>query len=157
MNIIESNTMIVNNAKIAIIVARVNRFINNNLLEGALDILKKIGHVKEEHIKIIWVPGAYELPLIAKLLATENKYDAIITLGTIIKGFTTHFKLLEKICNLRLSEISINHTLPIGCGLLTTDNIGQAIERAGIKSNNKGSESALAVLEMINIIQLLKK
>ncbi|URJ30141.1 6,7-dimethyl-8-ribityllumazine synthase [Blochmannia endosymbiont of Camponotus sp.] len=156
MNIIEGGTT-ANKAKISIAVVRFNRFINNNLLEGALDILKRIGHIKDENITIIWVPGAYELPLIAKALAISDKYDGIIALGTVIRGITLHFELIAKECSSGLSNISIENTLPIGFGLLTTDNISQAIERSGVKSNNKGSEAALAVLEMINILQIIKK
>lgn len=156
MNIIESD-IIANEAKIAIAVVRFNRFVNNNLLEGALDILQRIGHVQDKNITIIWVPGAYELPLIAKALAISHKYDGIIALGTVIRGFTVHFEFISKECSSGLSKISMENTLPIGFGLLTTDNISQAIERSGIKSNNKGSEAALAVLEMINILKMIKK
>ncbi|URJ32655.1 6,7-dimethyl-8-ribityllumazine synthase [Blochmannia endosymbiont of Camponotus sp.] len=155
MNIIESDTM-ANQAKIAIAVVRFNRFVNNNLLEGALDVLKRIGHVKDENITIIWVPGSYELPLIAKALAISHKYDGIIALGTVIRGFTVHFEFVAKECSSGLSRISMENTLPIGFGLLTTDNISQAIERSGVKSNNKGSEAALSVLEMINILKIIK-
>ncbi|URJ27959.1 6,7-dimethyl-8-ribityllumazine synthase [Candidatus Blochmannia vicinus (nom. nud.)] len=156
MNIIEGSTT-ANEAKIAIAVVRFNRFINNNLLEGALDILKRIGHIKDENITTIWTPGAYELPLIVKALAISHKYDGIIALGTVIRGITLHFELIARECSSGLSNISIENTLPIGFGLLTTDNISQAIERSGVKANNKGSEAALAVLEMINILQIIKK
>ncbi|WP_159714464.1 6,7-dimethyl-8-ribityllumazine synthase [Blochmannia endosymbiont of Camponotus nipponensis] len=156
MNIIEGD-ITANRAKIAIAVVRFNRFVNNNLLEGALDTLKRIGHVKDENITIIWVPGAYELPLIAKALAVSRRYDGIVALGTVIRGFTMHFEFIAKECSTGLSNVSIENTLPIGFGVLTTENIDQAIERSGIKSHNKGSEAALAVLEMINILQMIKK
>lgn len=156
MNVIEGSTTS-NKSKIAIAVVRCNRFVNNNLLEGALDILKRIGHIKDENITTVWVPGAYELPLIVQALAISYKYDGIIALGTVIRGLTVHFELIARECSAGLSNISIKNTLPIGFGLLTTDNISQAIERSGIKANNKGSEAALAVLEMINILQIIKK
>lgn len=156
MNIIESD-VIANTSKIAIVVSRFNRFINKNLLEGALDILQRVGHVKDENITVIWVPGAYELPLITRVIAISHKYDAIVVLGTIIRGLTMHFEFISKECSSSISNIAVSNTLPIGFGLLTTDNISQAIERSGIKNNNKGSEAALAVLEMINILKIIKK
>lgn len=156
MNIIEGKVTS-SASKIAIVVSRFNRFINNNLLEGTLDTLNRVGHIQDNNITVVWVPGAYELPLIVKALAIKNKYDALIALGTIIRGVTAHFEFILKSCNYGLSNISINSTLPIGLGLLTTDTIAQAIERSGVKNNNKGSEAALAVLEMINLLKLIDK
>lgn len=156
MNVIESN-IVSDEAKIAIVVSRFNRFINNNLLEGAIDILSRVGYVQNKNITIIWVPGAYELPLTIKALALKKKYDALIALGTIIRGVTMHFEFILKSCNYGLSNISIENTLPIGLGLLAANDIAQAIERSGIKNNNKGSEAALAALEMINILKMIDK
>lgn len=156
MNIIESD-VIAKEAKIAIAVVRFNRFINENLLDGALDVLQRIGRVKDENITVVWVPGAYELPLVIKVLAMSNKYDAIVALGTVIRGITMHFEFVSRECSAGISDVAIQNTLPIGFGLLTTDDINQAIERAGIKSNNKGAEAALAILEMINILKIIKK
>lgn len=156
MNIIEGN-VIAKEAKIAIVVVRFNRFINENLLAGALDILQRVGCVESKNITIVWVPGAYEIPLATKALAVSNKYDAIVVLGTVIRGFTMHFEFISKECSSGISDVALQHILPIGFGLLTTDDISQAIERAGIKNNNKGSEAALAVLEMINVLKMIKK
>lgn len=156
MDIIESN-ILAKESKIAIVISRFNYFINKNLLTGALDVLCRMGHVKDENITVIWVPGAYELPLITKVIAISCKYDAIIVLGTIIRGLTAHFEYISRECSCNISNISIQNNLPIGFGLLITDDINQAIERSGIKNNNKGSEVALAVLEMINILKIVKK
>lgn len=156
MDVIESD-IIAQDAKVVIAVVRFNRFVNKNLLEGALDVLKRIGHVKDENITVVWVPGAYELPLIIKVLAISHKYDAIVALGTIIRGVTMNFEFISRQCSINISDIAVQNMLPIGFGLLTTNDIHQAIERSGIKSNNKGAEAALAVLEMINILKIIKK
>lgn len=156
MNVIEGG-FIAKEAKIAIVVVRFNRFINENLLKGALDILQRVGHVQDENITIVWIPGAYELPLITKVLAMSDKYDAIVVLGAVIRGFTMHFEFIAKECSTGISNIAMQYALPIGFGLLTTNDINQAIERSGIKSNNKGTEAALAVLEMINILKVIRK
>ncbi|QCI17264.1 6,7-dimethyl-8-ribityllumazine synthase [Buchnera aphidicola (Aphis helianthi)] len=156
MNIIQSG--ITNKtASIAIIISRFNQFINNSLLSGALDTLIRIGQIKEENIFKIYVPGAYEIPLIASYIAKHKKYNAIITIGTIIKGSTDHFKYISGDIYSNLSKISIKHFIPITLGILTTNNLEQSIERSGLKMGNKGSEAALAALEMINIIEKLKK
>lgn len=147
--------VVANTAKVAIVISRFNRFINNNLLEGAIDVLTRVGHVQNENITIIWVPGAYELPLIIKALSIKNKYNALIAIGTIIRGITTHFDFILKACNYGLSRISIENILPIGLGVLAVDDIGQAIERSSIKNNNKGTEAALAILEVINVLKIV--
>lgn len=154
MKIIEGNVL-ANTSKIAIIISRVNRFVNNNLLEGTIDVLKRFGNVSDQNIMIIWVPGAYEIPLVVQSLAMCNQYDAVIVLGTIIKGLTAHFEFISRSCSSSLSKISIKHKLPIGLGILTTDNVEQAIERSGVKNNNKGSEAAFSVLEMINVLKMI--
>lgn len=156
MNIVEGKVF-ASVAKIAIVVARFNYVINKNLLDGSIDILKRVGHVKDQNITVIWVPGSYELPVIVNVLAISNKYDALIALGTVIKGLTVHFELIANSCILEISKISVRNKIPIGLGVLTTDNIMQAVERSGIKNSNKGSEAALSVLEMINILQVINK
>lgn len=156
MNIIEGE-VIAKEAKIAVVVVRFNRFVNENLLTGALDILQRIGCVKNENITVVWVPGAYELPLTTEVLAVSGRYNAIIVLGTVIRGATMHFEFISKECSSGMSNISIKNKLPIGFGLLTTDDMSQAIERSGIKNNNKGAEAALAVLEMINILKIIRE
>ncbi|XBC42184.1 MAG: 6,7-dimethyl-8-ribityllumazine synthase [Buchnera aphidicola (Meitanaphis elongallis)] len=154
MKIIKEITL-AKTAKIAIIISRFNYFINQHLLNGALDILQRIGQVKNENITVIYVPGAFEIPIVTNIIANKKQYDAIITLGTIIKGSTTHFSLLSNEINARISEISIQYKIPISFGVIVADNIEQAIERSGTKIGNKGSESALVILEMINIIHAI--
>lgn len=155
MNVIEG---IVNNpdARVAIAIARFNTFINNSLLEGARDTLKRFGGLPEEKITVVWVPGAYELPLAVKALAESKRYDAIIALGTVIRGGTPHFEYVAGECSSGLSNIAMNSNIPVAFGVLTTENIEQAIERAGTKAGNKGSEAALAALEMVSVIKAIK-
>lgn len=144
------------NARVVIAVARFNHFINDNLLDGAIDSLTRIGQVKEKNITVVWVPGAYELPLAVSALADSKKYDAIVALGTIIRGDTSHFEFVAGECSAGLAAIAARTTLPVAFGVLTTDNLEQAIERAGTKVGNKGAEAALSALEMINILQAIK-
>lgn len=140
------------NSKIAIIVARFNYFTNKFLITGTIDILKRIGHIDDDNITIIKIPGAYELPLIVNNAAISKKFNAIITLGTVIKGETIHFKNIVTTVNKLLSKISIEQNIPITSGILMTENIQQAIERCGGKKGNKGCEAAYVTLEMLNII-----
>ncbi|AAM67986.1 6,7-dimethyl-8-ribityllumazine synthase [Buchnera aphidicola] len=156
MNIIQSGIN-VKNASITIIIARFNEFINKNLLSGAIDTLTRIGQIDKEKILTIYVPGTYEIPIVASYIANTNKYDAIIAIGTIIKGSTDHFKHIANDAYSNLSRISTKYFIPITMGILTTENIQQSIERSGTKMGNKGSEAALAALEMINIMKKLKK
>lgn len=156
MNTIEVG-ITVKNASIAIIISRFNKFINDNLLLGTLDTLTRIGRVRDENILKIYVPGTCEIPVIANYVAHSNKYDGIIAIGTIIKGSTNHFKHISNDVFSNLSKISSKYFIPITLGVLVTKNIEQAIERSGTKMGNKGSEAALAVLEMINVIKNLKK
>jgi len=156
MNIIQSGITI-KDSSIAIIIARFNQFINKNLLSGAMDTLTRIGQIKKERILQIHVPGTYEIPVVASYIANCKKYDAIIAIGTIIKGKTDHFKYIANDTYSNLSKISIQNSIPITLGILTTENIQQSIERSGTKMGNKGSEAALAALEMINIMKKLKK
>lgn len=143
-------------ARVAIAIARFNNFINDSLLEGAVDALERIGQVSNDNITIVWVPGAYELPLTTKALVETNKYDAVIALGTVIRGGTTHFEYVAGECSSGLSHVAMNSEVPVTFGVLTTENIEQAIERAGTKAGNKGAEAALTALEMINVIKAIK-
>ncbi|MGP1947319.1 MAG: 6,7-dimethyl-8-ribityllumazine synthase [Arsenophonus sp. NC-PG7-MAG3] len=143
-------------ASIAIVVARFNHFINSNLLEGAIDTLERIGQVSKENIMVVWVPGAYELPLTIKTLVETKKYDAIIALATVIRGATPHFEYIAGECSAGLSNIAMTSSTPIAFGVLTTEDIKQAIERAGTKAGNKGADAALGALEMVNVIQAIK-
>ena len=138
--------------RIAIVAGRFNEFITSKLIGGALDVLKR-NDVSEENIDIAWVPGAFEIPLIAKKLANTQKYDAIITLGAVIKGSTPHFDYVCAEVSKGVAQISLQTDLPVIFGVLTTNNIEEAIERAGTKSGNKGADAAFSAIEMINLIK----
>ena len=138
--------------KIAIVAGRFNEFITSKLVGGALDVLKR-NDVSEESIDIAWVPGAFEIPLIAKKLANTQKYDAIITLGAVIKGSTPHFDYVCSEVSKGVAQISLQSELPVIFGVLTTNNIEEAIERAGTKAGNKGADAAFSAIEMINLIK----
>ena len=140
------------NVKIAIVAGRFNEFITSKLIGGALDVLKR-NDVSEENIDIAWVPGAFEIPLITKKLANTQKYDAIITLGAVIKGSTPHFDYVCAEVSKGVSQISLQSELPVIFGVLTTNNIEEAIERAGTKAGNKGADAAFSAIEMINLIK----
>jgi len=138
--------------KVGIVVGRFNEFITSKLLGGALDALKRHG-VEEGSVDVAWVPGAFEIPLIAQKLAKSGKYDAVITLGTVIRGSTPHF---DYVCNEAakgVSSTALNTGIPVIFGVLTTDTIEQAIERAGTKAGNKGWEAAAAAIEMANLVK----
>ena len=142
--------------KIAVVLGRFNEFITAKLLDGALDGLKRHG-VAEENIDIAWVPGAFEVPLIAKKMAEANKYDAIIGLGTVIRGSTTHY---DYVCNEAakgIASVSLSTGVPIIFGIVTTETIEQAIERAGTKVGNKGYDSAVSAIEMANLSKLISQ
>ncbi|VFP86746.1 6,7-dimethyl-8-ribityllumazine synthase [Candidatus Erwinia haradaeae] len=156
MNLIEA-TIIAPDSRIALVVARFNKFINEYLLGGAIDVLKRIGQVQDNHLTVIWVPGAYELPLVVKVLAKTKKYDAIIALGTVIQGSTAHFSIIAGEASSGLANISMHSNIPVAFGVLTTNNIEQAIDRAGAKKGNKGAEAALTALEMINILKAIQE
>ncbi|MFD2254577.1 6,7-dimethyl-8-ribityllumazine synthase [Lactococcus formosensis subsp. bovis] len=138
-------------AKYGIVVARFNEFINSKLLEGALDALKRHG-VAEEQIDIAWVPGAFEIPLIAQKMADQEKYDSIICLGTVIRGSTSHYDYVCSEVSKGIAHVSLNTGIPVMFGVLTTENIEQAIERSGTKAGNKGFEVATGAIEMVNLI-----
>lgn len=136
---------------VAIVVARFNEFITSKLLDGAINTLKKHG-VKEENITVAWVPGAFEIPLIAEKLVNKQDCDAVITLGTVIRGATTHY---DYVCNevaKGVSHVALKTGKPVIFGVLTTDTIEQAIERAGTKAGNKGGDAATTAVEMANLL-----
>ncbi|WP_406664291.1 6,7-dimethyl-8-ribityllumazine synthase [Gallaecimonas sp. GXIMD1310] len=155
MNIIEGGFAAPKH-KFALVVSRFNSFIVDSLVEGALDALKRHGQVPAEHITIVKVPGAVELPLAAKRVAASKKYDAIISLGAVIRGGTPHFDYVCSECNKGLASVSLQYDIPVAFGVLTTDSIEQAIERAGTKAGNKGAEAALSALEMVNVLDELE-
>ncbi|WP_053363726.1 6,7-dimethyl-8-ribityllumazine synthase [Bacillus sp. FJAT-27251] len=141
--------------KVGIVVGRFNEFITGKLLSGAQDAFRRHG-VLEEDVDVAWVPGAFEIPLIAQKLANSGKYDAVITLGTVIRGSTPHF---DYVCNEAakgVSAVALNSGIPVIFGVLTTDSIEQAIERAGTKAGNKGYEAAASAIEMANLAKSLE-
>ncbi len=144
-------------AKYGIVVARFNSFIVESLLSGAIDALKRHGGVKEEDIEVVRVPGAFELPLAAQAMAANRQYDAIIALGAVIRGSTPHFDFVANEATKGLASVGLNHQLPIIFGVLTTDTIEQAIERAGTKAGNKGAEAAISAIEMVSLLRKLKQ
>lgn len=137
--------------KIGIVAARFNEFITSKLLSGALDSLKR-ENVKDDDIEIAWVPGAFEIPLIASKMAKSKKYDAVICLGAVIRGSTSHYDYVCNEVSKGIAQISLSSDIPVMFGVLTTDTIEQAIERAGTKAGNKGSECAQGAIEMVNLI-----
>lgn len=138
--------------KIGIVVARFNEFITSKLLGGAMDALKR-HEVGEEDIDVAWVPGAFEIPLIASKMAKSGKYDAVICLGTVIRGSTSHYDYVCNEVSKGIAQVSLETGLPVMFGVLTTENIEQAIERAGTKAGNKGFDCAVGAIEMINLIR----
>lgn len=137
-----------------IVVSRFNEFISSKLLGGALDGLKRHG-AEEEAIDVLWVPGAFEIPLMAKKMAGSGRYDAIICLGAVIRGATPHFDYVCAEVSKGVASVSLSAELPVIFGVLTVDSIEQAIERAGTKAGNKGFEAAVAAIEMANLMALL--
>lgn len=142
--------------KVGIIVARFNEFITSKLLSGALDTLTR-HEVNEENIQVAWVPGAFEIPLIASKMAESGKYDAVICLGAVIRGSTSHYDYVCNEVSKGIASVSLKSGIPVMFGVLTTENIEQAIERAGSKAGNKGSECAEGAIEMVNLIREIQK
>ncbi len=136
--------------KVAIVVSRFNEFITNKLLGGAMDCLKR-NNADEDNITVAWVPGAFEIPAVTRVLASSNKYDAVICLGAVIRGSTPHFDYVAAEVSKGVASISLNAKIPVIFGVLTTDTIEQAIERAGTKSGNKGFDAAMSAIEMANL------
>lgn len=141
--------------KFALVVSRFNHFVVDSLLDGAVQALKHYGQVTDDAITVVKVPGAYELPLVAKKLAASGDYDAIIAIGAVIRGGTPHFDFVAGECNSGLSRVMHEFNLPVANGVITTDTIEQAIERSGTKAGNKGAEAALSALEMVNVLDQL--
>jgi len=152
MKIFEGN-LIAQGLKFGIVAGRFNEFIVSKLLQGALDALKRHG-ADENDIEIAWVPGAFEIPLIAKKMCEKKEYDAIICLGAVIRGETSHFDYVSSEVSKGIANVSLQYGKPVIFGVLTTDSIEQAIERAGTKSGNKGYDAAITAIEMANLIPL---
>ena len=155
MNVFEGK-VVSENIKIGIVAARFNEFITSKLLGGALDGLKR-HNVNENDIDVAWVPGAFEIPLIAKKMANSGKYDAVICLGAVIRGSTSHYDYVCNEVSKGIAAVSMNSDIPVMFGVITTENIEQAFERAGTKAGNKGYDCALGAIEMVNLIREMDK
>jgi 6,7-dimethyl-8-ribityllumazine synthase len=142
--------------KVAIVVARFNEFINSKLLSGAEDALKRHG-VEEDHVSVVWVPGAFEIPLTALKLAETKEYDTVITLGSVIRGATPHFDYVSSEVAKGVAQAGMQTGVPISFGVLTTDTIEQAIERAGTKAGNKGYDAAVTAIEIADLYRKISK
>lgn len=155
MNIktIEGN-FLASRGNFTLIASRFNSFIVDSLVKGAIDTLVRHG-VNESQITLVYAPGAYELPLVAKKIAAKGESDAIIALGAVIRGGTPHFEYVSGECTKGLAQVSLDAGIPVAFGVLTVDSIEQAVERAGTKAGNKGVEAALSALEMVNLLEQL--
>lgn len=152
MNTLEGMLVAKEGMKVGIVVARFNEFITNKLLGGAVDGLTRHG-VADENITTAWVPGAFEIPLIAGKMAQSGKYDAVICLGAVIRGATSHYDYVCNEVSKGVAQVGLQAGIPVLFGVVTTENIEQAIERAGTKAGNKGYDCALSAIEMTNLIQ----
>ena len=148
--------LVAHGMKVGIVAARFNEFITSKLLSGAMDGLLR-HEVREEDIHVAWVPGAFEIPVIAARMARSGKYDAVICLGAVIRGSTSHYDYVCSEVSKGVAQVALNSDIPVMFGVLTTDTIEQAVERAGTKASNKGSECALGAIEMVNLIRELER
>ena len=155
MNVFEGK-VVSEGMKVGIVAARFNEFIVSKLVAGAQDALVR-HDVKEEDIDLAWVPGAFEIPLIASKMAKSGKYDAVIALGAVIRGSTTHYDYVCSEVSKGIANVSLNSDIPVMFGVITTENIEQAIERAGTKAGNKGYDCAVGAIEMVNLIRNIEK
>ena len=153
MNIYEGN-LIAGQMRIGIVVARFNEFITSKLLSGALDALKR-HNLPEDAIDVAWVPGAFEIPLVASKMASSQKYDAVLCLGAVIRGNTTHYDYVCNEVSKGIAQVSLQNQIPVLFGVVTTETIEQAIERAGTKAGNKGYDAAMSAVEMVNLLRNL--
>ena len=148
-------SLVAGKMKVGIVAARFNEFITSKLLGGALDGLSRHG-VEGDDIDLAWVPGAFEIPLIASRMAKSGKYDAVICLGAVIRGSTSHYDYVCAEVSKGIATVSLSSDVPVMFGVLTTDTIEQAIERAGTKAGNKGYDCALGAVEMVNLIRAIE-
>ena len=148
----QEGDLVVRGSRFGIVITRWNSFVVENLLNGALDTLKRHG-ADENEIEVVYVPGAFEIPLAVKKMAASKKYDAIITLGAVIRGGTPHFEYVAGECVKGMASAMMQYEVPVAFGVLTVDTIEQAIERAGTKAGNKGEEAALSAIEMVNLLR----
>lgn len=147
--------LVAHGMKVGIVAARFNEFITSKLLSGAMDGLLR-HEVREEDIHVAWVPGAFEIPVIAARMARSGKYDAVICLGAVIRGSTSHYDYVCSEVSKGVANVALSSDIPVMFGVLTTDTIEQAIERAGTKAGNKGAECAQGAIEMVNLIRALE-
>ncbi len=154
-NILEGN-LTADGLKFGIVVARFNEFITSKLLGGALDTIRRHGG-NDDEVDVAWVPGAFEIPIAAKAMAESGKYDAVICLGAVIRGSTTHYDYVCNEVSKGVAQIGMSTGVPAAFGVITTENIEQAIERAGTKAGNKGNDAAMAAMEMANLLRNIKK
>ena len=147
-------TMNASGRKIGIVVSRFNEFITGKLVDGAIDTLVRHG-VKEDHIDVVWVPGSFEIPAVARKVAKKMKHDAVICLGCVIRGDTPHFDYIAAEVSKGVASVSLESDVPVLFGVLTTDTIEQAIERAGTKAGNKGADAAMGAIELMDLYRQL--
>ena len=155
INIIEHKEAYISSEKIAIVASRFNSFIVDRLYDGAIKILNRHG-IEGDSITVVKVPGAFEIPVAVKALLDKNEFDAVITLGAIIRGETPHFDFISNECTHGIAQLAINSGVPVIFGVLTVDNAEQALDRAGDEESNKGSEAAIVALEMIGVLQKIR-
>nr|MCR5634450.1 6,7-dimethyl-8-ribityllumazine synthase [Lachnospiraceae bacterium] len=153
INLIEGNVVAKKGMKVGIVASRFNSFIVQKLLDGAVDGLVRHG-VDDKNISVVWVPGAFEIPLAAKKMAESDKYDAVIAVGAVIRGSTTHYDYVCAEVSKGIASVSLSTGKPVLFGVITTENIEQAIERAGSKAGNKGYDCALSAIEMVNALEM---
>ncbi len=151
MNVLEGK-LIASELRLGIVVGRFNEFIGGKLLDGAIDAAVRHG-VEKEDITVAWVPGAFEIPLVAKKMVNSGVYDAVVCLGAVIKGSTPHFDYVSAEVSKGIAQVSLQSEKPVIFGVLTTDTIEQAIERAGTKAGNKGAEAVTTAIEMVNLLE----
>lgn len=154
INLIEGNVVAKKGMRVGIVASRFNSFIVQKLLDGAVDGLVRHG-VEDSNIDACWVPGAFEIPIIAEKMAVSGKYDAVICVGAVIRGSTTHYELVVNETAKGIAQVGLKSGIPVLFGVITTENIEQAIERAGSKAGNKGYDCALSAIEMVNLMQNL--
>ena len=154
INLLEGKVVAPEGMKVGIVAARFNEIIVNKLLGGAVDGLVRHG-VKDDNITAVWVPGAFEIPVIADKLAASGKYDAVIAVGAVIRGATSHYDYVCNEVSKGVAQVGLKNGIPVLFGIITTENIEQAIERAGSKAGNKGYDCALSAVEMVNLMKKL--
>jgi 6,7-dimethyl-8-ribityllumazine synthase len=151
-NVLEGKLIVKKGARFALVAGRFNEFITSKLVEGAQDALTRHG-ADDKNVDLAWVPGSFEMPLVAQRMAQSGKYDAVICLGAIIRGATPHFDYVASECTKGIAQASMSSGKPVIFGVITSDTIEQAVERAGTKSGNKGFAAAMAAIEMVNLLE----